>query len=157
MVNIAQRIEQLRGERGMSRPALAAALEFPKTAIEKFETGRQTPTQVQQEKLAAYFGVSLYYLRGESNDREKLENWIDGQFAQEETAGHVPMPPVKRAASAPAASAQSQSGQGTMLDAFLASGKFQESLRAAVLDVLRTPEGQDLIRRAVHQELVGKK
>ena len=44
MVTIAQRIETLRTERNMNRPALAAALGFPKTAIEKFETGRQTPS-----------------------------------------------------------------------------------------------------------------
>ena len=56
MVTLAQRIEELRTARGLSRPALAAALGFPRTAIEKFETGRQTPTQDQQNKLASYFG-----------------------------------------------------------------------------------------------------
>ena len=66
MVTLAQRIEELRTARGLSRPALAAALGFPRTAIEKFETGRQTPTQDQQNKLASYFGVSLFYLRGET-------------------------------------------------------------------------------------------
>ena len=45
MVTMAQRLEALRTERGISRPALSAALGFPKTAMEKFETGRQTPTQ----------------------------------------------------------------------------------------------------------------
>lgn len=55
MVTLAQRIEELRTARGLSRPALAAALGFPRTAIEKFETGRQTPTQDQQNKLASYF------------------------------------------------------------------------------------------------------
>ena len=44
MITMAQRIEALRTERGLSRPALSAALGFPKTAVEKFETGRQTPT-----------------------------------------------------------------------------------------------------------------
>ena len=57
MITIGQRIEELRTQRGMSRPALSAALGLPKTAMEKFETGRQTPTQEQQEKLAAFFGV----------------------------------------------------------------------------------------------------
>ena len=64
MVTMAQRIEELRMARNMSRPALAAALGLPKTAVEKFETGRQTPTQEQQDKLAAFFGVSIFYLRG---------------------------------------------------------------------------------------------
>ena len=36
MVTMAQRIEALRDEAGLSRPALASALGFPKNAIEKF-------------------------------------------------------------------------------------------------------------------------
>lgn len=153
MVTIAQRIEQLRSERNMSRPALSAALGLPRTAIEKFETGRQTPSQEQQEKLAAYFGVSLFYLRGESNDRTKMENWMDGAFADDDAPGHVPAP--KRAAKA--APQENGGGQGTMLDAFLTSPKFQESLRAAVLDVLRSPEGQEIVQKAVHRELLMRK
>ena len=77
MVTLAQRIESLRTEANLSRPALAAALGFPKGSIEKFETGRQTPSKEQQEKLAAHFGVSLFYLRGESNDRTRQEDWMD--------------------------------------------------------------------------------
>ena len=76
MVTMAQRIEALRSEAGLSRPALAAALGFPKGAFDKFETGRQTPSKEQQEKLAAYFGVSLLYLRGESGDRTRQEDWM---------------------------------------------------------------------------------
>ena len=34
MVTLAQRIEQLRGEAGLSRPALSAALGLPKGAVE---------------------------------------------------------------------------------------------------------------------------
>ena len=64
MITLAQRIEALRTERNLRRPALSAALGFPKNAIEKFETGRQTPTQEQQDKIASFFGVSLFYLRG---------------------------------------------------------------------------------------------
>ena len=45
MVTMAKRLEELRTERNLSRPALAAALGFPRTAIEKFETGRQTPSR----------------------------------------------------------------------------------------------------------------
>ncbi len=56
MVTMAQRIEELRTQKGISRPALSAALGLPRTAAEKFETGRQTPSQDQQKKLAEYFG-----------------------------------------------------------------------------------------------------
>ena len=72
-----QRIEALSTEKGLSRPALAAALGLPKGSVDKFETGRQTPTKEQQEKMASFFAVSLFYLRGESNDRTKMEHWAD--------------------------------------------------------------------------------
>ena len=40
MITMAQRIEALRVEKGLSRPQLSAALGLPKSAMEKFETGR---------------------------------------------------------------------------------------------------------------------
>ena len=55
MVTMQQRIEALRTEKGLSRPALAAALGLPKGSVDKFETGRQTPTKEQQEKMASFF------------------------------------------------------------------------------------------------------
>ena len=88
MVTMAQRIEALRMQKGVSRPALAAALGLPRMSIEKFEAGRQTPTQEQQEKLASFFGVSVFYLRGESNDRTKMENWMDMPFVDDDGPGH---------------------------------------------------------------------
>ena len=141
MVTLAQRIEELRTGRELSRPALAAALGFPRTAIEKFETGRQTPTQAQQEKLAAYFGVSTAYLRGEAH---QPGDWMDGAF--QETAAPAPAPAPRRAAKAAVREAAEES---SVFDAFLNSKKFQEHLRTAVLDALRTPEGQALLAKAI--------
>lgn len=92
MVTLAQRLEELRTERGLSRPALSAELGFPKNAVEKFETGRQTPTREQQEKIAFYFGVSAFYLRGESSDRTRQDNWMDTAYAEEPPVS-VPTPP----------------------------------------------------------------
>lgn len=150
MVTMAQRIEALRTARALSRPALSAALGLPRTAVEKFETGRQTPTQAQQEQLAAYFGVSLFYLRGETNDTTQMEDWMDGAF-QDAAPAPAPAPqPARRAAPAP-------DGEGPVFDAFLRSKKFQESLRGAVLDALRTPEGQALLAKAIRKELEGRK
>ena len=40
-----------------------------------------------------------------------------------------------------------------MLDALLGGKKFQESLRGAVLEVLRSQEGQELLSKAVRREL----
>ena len=93
MVTIAQRIELLRTQRGLNRPALSATLGLPRMAIEKFETGRQTPTQDQQKKIAAYFGVSLEYLRGESDDPTTMDSWLNGNVPDD--APPSP-PPVAR-------------------------------------------------------------
>ena len=149
MVTLGQRIEELRTERGLSRPALSAALGLPKGAAEKFETGRQTPTKEQQEKIAAYFGVSVFYLRGESSDRTRQEDWMDAAAYSDEEPVFVPKPAHKpKKAPEPA--------QGGMLDAMLASKQVQELLRATVLDTLRSPEGQALIAKAVRKELERK-
>lgn len=92
MITLAQRIEQLRTAAGYSRAGLASALGFPKGAFDKFETGRATPTKEQQAKIADFFSVSLFYLRGESNDPTRQEDWMD-LAAAEEGDGHVPMAP----------------------------------------------------------------
>ena len=145
MVTMAQRIEELRNERELSRPALASAVGLPRMAIEKFETGRQTPTQDQQKKLADFFGVSLMYLRGENNDRTRMEDWMSGAFMDEPKPAPAPVRPTPKAAA---------SGEpGGMFDAFLSSKKFQETLKNAALEALKTPEGQKLLGEAIRREL----
>ena len=151
MITMAQRIEALRTERGLSRPALSAALGFPKTAVEKFETGRQTPTQDQQDKLASYFGVFLFYLRGESYDPTRMESWLNTGYVEEEPAPRpVPRPAAPKIVAQSSAAGQNDSN---MFSAFMKSKSFQDLLRATVLDVLRSPEGQELIAKAVLKEV----
>lgn len=149
MVTMAQRLEALRVERGVSRPALSAALGFPKTAMEKFETGRQTPTQDQQRKLADYFGVTLPYLRGESDDPAEGDSWLSGNVPAEE--------PVLRAPAAPAAPKKPRPAavqeDGAVFGALLKSPSFQAMMRSAALEALRSPEGQELLAKAVRREL----
>lgn len=154
MVTMAQRIEALRDEKGLSRPALAAALGFPKNAVEKFETGRATPTKEQQDKMADYFGVSLFYLRGESNDRTRLDAWLDGDFsASDDEGGHVPM----KAAPKPRPKTEPAAGGTGLFDAFLNSKQFQDMVRTTLMDVLRTPEGEELIAKVVRKEMLKQK
>ena len=150
MVTMAQRIEALRTEQELSRPALAAALGLPRTAIEKFETGRQTPSKDQQEKLANFFGVSVFYLRAESDDRTTQRTWMDTAYAQDDTPAPAYTP--KKVKPAPQ-SAPSYTEGGTVFDAVLQSKGFQDMLRTAVLDALRSPEGQDLLTQAIRKEL----
>ena len=147
MVTMARRLEALRVERGLSRPALSAALGFPKTAMEKFETGRQTPTQEQQGKLAAYFGVSLAYLRGESDDPVQGDSWLSGNVP-DDTPAPVSRPPVRKSAKP-----EPVREDGAVFGALLKSPSFQAMMRTAVLDVLRSPEGQELLAKAIRREL----
>ena len=92
MITLAQRIEQLRTDAGYSRAGLASALGFPKGAFDKFETGRATPTKEQQAKIADFFSVSLFYLRGESNDPTRQEDWIDMPGQSQGPQGRRPRP-----------------------------------------------------------------
>jgi len=149
MVTIGQRIETLRTQKAMSRPALSAALGLPRTAIEKFETGRQTPTQEQQAKIAKYFGVSIFYLKGESDDPTNMESWLNGAVPDDE-----PVRPVPKAAPRPVV-VQSSGAQedGAVFSALLKSKSFQSMVRDTVLEVLRSPEGQELIAKAVRKQL----
>ena len=42
---------------------------------------------------------------------------------------------------------------GTVFDAVLQSKGFQQLLQTAVLDALRSPQGQDLLTQAIRKEL----
>lgn len=154
MVTMAQRIEALRTEKGLSRPALASALGLPRMSIEKFETGRQTPSADQQKKLSAFFGVSLFYLKGESDDRTDMDNWLNMSFSDDDRA---PDPTVRKAVPAPQPAVVAQSSgskeDGAVFSALLKSSSFQNMVRTTVLEVLRSPEGQALISQAVRKEL----
>lgn len=148
MVTIAQRVEALRTERGMSRAALAEALGYPKTAFDRIESGRVTPTMKQQEQLADYFEVTVAYLRGESDARNTSESWIDRAFGEKAPEPVPAKPRLMRHTQ--------KEDMGTVRDAFLKSVSYKESIRAAVLEVLRSPEGKELLAKAVQEELARK-
>lgn len=153
MVTLAQRITQLRTQKGLSRPELSAALGLPKNAAEKFETGRQTPTQEQQKKLADFFGVSLFYLRGESNDPTRQDNWMDGGFPEEDEPASPRPPRIRPRQSAPVSHPAPGEEGGSLLAPLLKSRVFQDMVRDTVLEVLRSPEGQKLLEQAVRHQL----
>ena len=150
MVTIAQRIETLRVQKGLSRPALAAALGLPRMSVEKFETGRQTPSQDQQTKLAQYFGVSLAYLRGEADDPAGTDSWLSGNVTDEPA---IPRPVPKAVPRPAVVQSSGGDGDGAVVSALLKSKSFQDMVRSTVLEVLRSPEGQQLLAKAVHKEL----
>ena len=147
MTSISQRIEELRSKKGISRPAMAAALGFPKISIEKFETGRLTPNQEQQKKMAEYFGVSVEYLRGESNDPTTMDNWLSGNVPEDEP--EVVIQPKKTIV----ASAESSNSDTAPLTAMLRSEAFKALVRETVVEVLKSTEGQKMIANAVKSEM----
>ncbi len=147
MTSISQRIEQLRSKKGLSRPALAAALGFPKTSIEKFETGRLTPNQEQQKTMAAFFGVSTEYLRGESDDPVTMDNWLSGELPEEEPV--VVQTAVKRTV---IASSEGKNGDSAPLAAMLKSEAFKLLVRETVIDVLNSKEGRQIIENAIKKK-----
>ena len=145
MVTISQRLEKLRMDKGISRIQLASLLGLPKMSVEKFETGRLTPTKEQQEKLASYFGVSVAYLKGESDDPQNMESWLNGNIREEPEPVVTAAKPVKTKESVPA--------EGAIFNQMLKS----EAFKAAVLEVLRTPEGQKLLSQAIRTEMLNKR
>ena len=48
----------------------------------------------------------------------------------------------------------SENALHALMDSFLSSKQFQEMVRNAVLDVLRSPEGSDILAKAVKRELM---
>ena len=78
---------------------------------------------------------------------------MSGAYPAEEDADvYRPIPAPKKAKPAPA-----PSGGGTMLDALFANKQAKEQFRAMVLEVLRSPEGQELLAKAVRRELLKQK
>ena len=71
---------------------------------------------------------------------------MDALPAEEDDPGFVPIPAPKPKRP------KREEPQGPMLDALLASPAVQELLRGIVLDTLRSPEGQELIRRAAQKK-----
>ena len=145
MVNLSQRLSQLRSEKNISRVELAAKLGLPKMSIEKFETGRLTPTKEQQTKLAGFFGVSVEYLQGTSDDPTVMTDWLSGAVpAEEEAQPRKPEPEPARVISQSGSRGNEDNAVWNLL---LKSDTFRE----AVLNVLRSPEGRELIAKAAKE------
>lgn len=65
----------------------AVALEngFSKASVNHWKTGRAKPSDVSLSKLAAYFNVSVEYLKGEAEEVEEKEQYNESG-AKEKTA-----------------------------------------------------------------------
>ena len=142
MINIAGRITELRNEKGVSGLALSQMLSFPRHAVERFESGRQTPNKEQQEKLANYFGVSIAYLRGETNDPTRQDSWMDLAYdsdasSQAETEQPSQPDTKARAAKAVAKAEVEAVDDSAFISALLRSSAAQKIIREIVQDELQ--------------------
>lgn len=140
MITISQRIYSLRSEKKLSKADLSAALNLPPKTVERFESGKLTPSKAQQQLIANYFGISLAYLRGETNDPTRQDSWMDMTYAaeREETP-----PPKKEPVIAPT----TQSLDSPLLDALLNNPTAKASLQKLILETLQTKEGQEIIKK----------
>ena len=100
-----------------------------------------------QKKMAEYFGVSVEYLRGESNDPTTMDNWLSGNVPEDEP--EVVIQPKKTIV----ASAESSNSDTAPLTAMLRSEAFRAIVRETVVEVLKSTEGQKMIANAVKSEM----
>ena len=70
MDHFAQRLKQLRQEKGLSQDALGEIIGVSNHAVSTYETGKNYPEVKKFFVLAKYFEVSLDYLAGWSDVRE---------------------------------------------------------------------------------------
>ena len=70
MDHFAQRLKQLRQEKGLSQDALGEIIGVSNHAVSTYETGKNYPEVKKFFVLAEYFEVSLDYLAGWSDIRE---------------------------------------------------------------------------------------
>lgn len=73
MYELANRIKELRKQRGMSQATLGERIGRSKSAIVSYETDRQAPPLEVLESIADVFNVSLDYLVG-----HKQKGFLDG-------------------------------------------------------------------------------
>ena len=70
MANFSERIKELRRKRGMTQAALAEIIDVRQDSICISEKGKNYPEVRRLLILADYFGVSLDYLMGRTDDPE---------------------------------------------------------------------------------------
>lgn len=69
-MNVGNRMQDLRKERGLNQDDVAAALGVSTGTISNWERGSRKPDLAQLNKLADYFSVSADYLLGRTNERD---------------------------------------------------------------------------------------
>ena len=68
MADFSERIKLLRKEKGLSQEAVGSIIGVKKYAVYSYEKGRACPDMKGLIALADYFGVSMDYLAGRTDD-----------------------------------------------------------------------------------------
>lgn len=67
-MKIGNRISELRSEKRLTQEELAHKLEITRAALSHYENNRREPDHDTTQKFADFFGVTVDYLLGRSND-----------------------------------------------------------------------------------------
>lgn len=76
-MNFAERLQEIREDRGISRKELASKLNITVSALGMYEQGRREPNLEMLVRLADTFGVTLDFLVGRTFHDEETKNIID--------------------------------------------------------------------------------
>ena len=69
-MKLAERLKELRKERGVRQEQVAVALDISMSAYCNYEQGKREPTASVLVRMADYYGVSVDYLLGRSDERK---------------------------------------------------------------------------------------
>ncbi|MFA4884497.1 MAG: helix-turn-helix transcriptional regulator [Desulfotomaculaceae bacterium] len=73
MLSLGHRLTELRKEKGLSQIELAQRLNMGQSTIAMYERDKRCPDNKTLERLAGFFNVSVDYLLGLTNTRERLK------------------------------------------------------------------------------------
>ena len=74
MITLANRLKELRKDKGLTQKDLGDILGVGKTTISMYENGNSTPNDEIKLKICDYFDISLDYLIGKSSTKNYSEN-----------------------------------------------------------------------------------
>ena len=83
-MSFAERLQELREDRGISRKDLAANLNITVSALGMYEQGRREPNMEMLIRLADYFNVTLDFLVGRSFHDEETSKIIEALHLKNE-------------------------------------------------------------------------
>ena len=83
-MSFAERLQELREDKGISRKDLAASLNITVSALGMYEQGRREPNMEMLIRLADYFNVSLDFLVGRSFNEDETRRIIEALHLKNE-------------------------------------------------------------------------